>query len=169
MDLSLLAFVSAIYYILPAYFANATPMLFKGKKPIDFNRRFIDGKPIFGAHKTIRGFISGLIAGSIVAIIQKIIALPTMQSSLAIGLLLTFGALIGDLVGAFIKRRVNIPPGEPFPLLDQLDFVVSAFLFASIIAPPKIETVIFVVIITPLLHVLTNFLAFILKIKDRPF
>jgi CDP-2,3-bis-(O-geranylgeranyl)-sn-glycerol synthase len=169
VDLSLLAFASAIYYILPAYFANATPTIFKGKKPVDFNRHFIDGKPIFGAHKTIRGFLSGLIAGSIVAIIQKIISLPTVESSLVIGLLLTLGALIGDLTGAFIKRRVNIPPGEPFPLLDQLDFVFSAFIFASIVAPPKIETVFFVVVITPLLHILTNFLAFILKIKDRPF
>jgi len=168
MDLSLLAVANAIYYILPAYFANATPTVFKGKKPIDFNRNFIDGKPMFGAHKTIRGFLSGIIVGLIVVIVQKIISLPTVETSLTIGFLLTLGALIGDLSGAFIKRRLNIPPGNPLPLLDQLDFVVGALLFASIVAPPKMETVFFVVILTPFLHVLTNILAFLLKIKDRP-
>jgi len=168
VDLSLLAFANAIYYILPAYFANAAPTVFRGKKPIDFNRNFIDGKPIFGAHKTIRGFVSGIIVGLIVTIIQKIISLPTAGTSLTIGLLLTLGALIGDLTGAFIKRRLNIAPGAPLPPLDQLDFVVGAFLFASIIMSPKIETVIFIVIITPFLHVLTNILAFLLKIKDKP-
>ena len=59
-----------IIYIFPAYVANAVPVLFgKGARPIDFNKS-INGKRILGDNKTIRGTLSGIIAGIIVAYLE---------------------------------------------------------------------------------------------------
>ncbi|MEM3816256.1 MAG: CDP-2,3-bis-(O-geranylgeranyl)-sn-glycerol synthase, partial [Candidatus Bathyarchaeia archaeon] len=131
---------NALYYIFPAYCANASPVLFGGGKPIDFGRKFIDGKPIFGPHKTYRGFIFGLLVGTLVGYVQEFIA-PTYglpAGSVLRGFSLSLGALTGDLIGSFIKRRLNLKPGAPLPVIDQLSFVIFALLFSLIIEPSSI-------------------------------
>lgn len=149
----------ALYYILPAYVANAMPTIFGGKTLIDFDHRFIDGRPIFGEHKTIRGFIVGLVAG---------IATAFVQGALTVGSILTLGALLGDLGGAFIKRRLNFSPGQPFPILDQLDFIIGALLLVSLVSVPSMETIFFITILTPLFHILANTFAYLLRLKKVP-
>ena len=115
IDLMEIAFV--IYTFLPAYFANAAPVLFGGGAPIDLDRNFIDGRRIFGKNKTVRGAASGLITGTIVGLIQKRVLL---------GFLLSSGAVLGDLTASFIKRRLGLNPSTPLPIMDQLDFVTGA-------------------------------------------
>lgn len=159
MYIDLTAVGYALYYILPAYVANAAPTIFGGKMLIDFDRRFIDGRPIFGEHKTIQGFIVGLVAG---------VATAFVQDALIVGSLLTLGALLGDLGGAFIKRRLNFSPGQPFPVLDQLDFIVGALLLVSLVSVPSMETIFFITILTPFFHILTNTFAYLLRIKKVP-
>ena len=63
----------ALYYIFPAYCANGAPVLFGGGKPIDGGKMFRDGKPIFGPHKTIRGFIFGILIGTFVGWVQEVL------------------------------------------------------------------------------------------------
>ena len=77
MDLTLLI-IQSIYFIVPAYFANMAPVIAnklkimkRVNKPIDMNLNFDDGKPIFGKHKTYRGFIVAIITGIILAFIQS--------------------------------------------------------------------------------------------------
>lgn len=55
--------LKCLYFMLPAYFANMTPVFAQKldilkflAKPID-NGRTTEGRAIFGAHKTWRGFI----------------------------------------------------------------------------------------------------------------
>ena len=67
----------SLYFIFPAYCANAIPVLFGGGLPIDFGKNFVDGKPLFGAHKTFRGFFSGLLIGTLIGIVQS--NLPIFQ------------------------------------------------------------------------------------------
>ncbi|MGC8816999.1 MAG: CDP-2,3-bis-(O-geranylgeranyl)-sn-glycerol synthase [Candidatus Hadarchaeum sp.] len=159
---------AAVWFILPAYVANATPVVLGGGRPIDGGRLFIDGRPIFGPGKTIRGFISGIAAGFILGILQ---GLATGQLSLysALGFLLALGALMGDLLGSFIKRRANLKRGSPAPILDQLGFVVLALVFASPVLVPTWEVVLTILIITPPIHLATNFIGHKLKLKDRPY
>lgn len=83
-----------------------------------------------------------------------------------LGFLLGFGALLGDAFGSFIKRRLGIERGKPAPILDQLDFVAGALLLGSIVTLPPAEVILFVIIITIILHIFTNIIAYILKIKD---
>jgi len=158
----------ALYFIFPAYCANAVPVIFGGGRPIDAGRTFIDGKPILGSHKTVRGFFAGLIVGTLVGFVQNTVY-PLYQANLLLGFALSFGALIGDLFDSFVKRRLGFPPGASFPILDQLDFVVGALLFSLMVPPlPPLNLILIIIIITPPIHLLTNVLAFLFGFKSAP-
>lgn len=161
----LLNFIELLAFILPTYVANASPVLTGGGAPLDFGRRFLDGRPILGPHKTFRGFIGGLAAGW---------AASTMISALfgwrwlTLGFLASGGSLIGDLIGAFIKRRMGLKAGASAPLLDQLDFVVGALLLVYPIYELTTATVLLSLILTPPIHLTTNWIAFKLNLKEVP-
>jgi len=157
--------VETLKIIFPAYCANAIPVLAGGGLPIDFGKKFIDKKPIFGENKTYKGFISGLAAGTLVGIIENAIF---RQHPQIFGFLTSMGALLGDLIGAFIKRRVGIAPGKPLPVVDQIDFIVGALLFAYPLGILSSELVLAALIITPPIHFLTNFAAYKLGLKSNP-
>jgi CDP-2,3-bis-(O-geranylgeranyl)-sn-glycerol synthase len=160
--------VNAIIFILPAYCANATPVIAGGGLPIDFGRKFVDGRPIFGKNKTFRGFLVGLIVGTGVGLSES--AALSLSYPLTFGLLLSLGALFGDLGGAFLKRRLGISPGNLLPIIDQVDFIVGALVFALPLFPSGLswELALAVLIITPPIHLLTNFAAYKLGLKSNP-
>jgi len=45
----------------------------------------------------------------------------------AFSLLLSGGVVIGDLVAAFIKRRLNLAPGASFMPWDQTNYVIGSY------------------------------------------
>ncbi len=49
----------SLLFIVPAYISNAGMVFVGGGKPIDGGRNWIDGRRIFGAHKTWSGLIKG--------------------------------------------------------------------------------------------------------------
>lgn len=158
----------ALYFIFPAYCANAIPVIFGGGRPIDAGKTFIDGKPMLGSHKTVRGFFAGLIVGTFVGFVQNTVY-PLYQSNLLLGFVLSLGALIGDLFDSFVKRRLGFPPGASFPILDQLDFVAGALLFSLMVPPlPPLNLILIIIVITPPIHLLTNVLAFLFGFKSTP-
>ncbi|NIR86381.1 CDP-2,3-bis-(O-geranylgeranyl)-sn-glycerol synthase [Candidatus Bathyarchaeota archaeon] len=173
MSITLVEVASALYFILPAYCANAAPVIFGGGTSIDFGKTFLDGKPIFGSHKTVRGFFAGLIVGALVGFAQyaafEVNVLLGFQYSVLLGFVLSLGALVGDLFDSFVKRRLGFPPGSLFPIADQLDFVVGALLFSLLVPPlPGLRTILIVLVATPPIHLATNFLAFLLGVKSTP-
>jgi hypothetical protein len=54
------------------------------------------------------------------------------------GLLMGLGAGIGDAVKSFFKRRIDIEPGESWPVFDQLDFFLGAYVLVSLVYPPPV-------------------------------
>ena len=164
------AIFNALYYIFPAYCANGAPVLFGGGRPIDNHRKLSDGNPIFGPHKTCRGFLAGIVIGTIVGASQQFLApqvgLP--EGSIFLGFVLSLGALSGDLFGSFIKRRFNLKPGAPLPIFDQIDFVLFALLFSLPLTPPSVTTAIIVVFLTLPIHLLVNIVAYFLSLKKTP-
>ena len=60
MTITIIDIAVAMWFIFPAYCANAAPVIFGGGLPIDVGRVFLDGQPIFGPRKTFRGFFAGL-------------------------------------------------------------------------------------------------------------
>jgi CDP-2,3-bis-(O-geranylgeranyl)-sn-glycerol synthase len=178
MSVTILDVVYALVFIFPAYCANGTPVIFGGGRSIDGGRSFLDGKPILGSHKTIRGFFAGLVIGTLVGFVEHVLfqashrfpflSVIPFSPSFLLGFVLSLGALVGDLMDSFIKRRLDIPPGSSLPVVDQLDFVIGALLFSLTIGelPSPLITLI-VVIITPPIHLFTNFLAYLLGVKKE--
>lgn len=154
--------VEALKFVFPAYCANAIPVLLGGGPPIDLGRKFWDKKPIFGTHKTFRGFFAGLVVGSSVGYVESII----FQYDALLGLVLSLGALTGDLIGSFLKRRLGYSPGTPLFIVDQLDFLLSALLFSFLIfSRPHLPQALIAIVITPPVHMLTNYAAHTLGVK----
>lgn len=165
MDVAVLI-VEALKFIFPAYCANAVPVLAGGGTPMDFGRTFIDGRQILGKNKTFRGFFFGLAVGTGVGLLESMIfGYPPI-----LGFVLSLGALIGDLAGAFVKRRLGIAPGGLLPVIDQVDFVMGAILFSLLLSPPPLtlELMLTTLIITPPAHLLTNYGAYRLRLKSNP-
>jgi len=144
--------------------------------PID-NGKTINGKPIFGANKTWRGLIVGTTIAIVTAWLQyflysiqffqkiSLVNYPTINLWL-LGFLFGFGALFGDLVKSFFKRRFSVSAGEPWIPFDQIDFVIGALVLVAFIYRPPLAVVVAVVLISPILHILTNNIGYYLKIKS---
>jgi CDP-diglyceride synthetase len=85
---------------------------------------------------------------------------------------ISFSASIGDLLGSWIKRRVNKGRGEPLWIVDQLDFVFVCLLFALPFVLPLdiffLNIVIFSILLSPTLTILANTLSYIMGIKSVP-
>ncbi|MCF0226145.1 MAG: CDP-2,3-bis-(O-geranylgeranyl)-sn-glycerol synthase [Methanobrevibacter sp.] len=173
--------ITTIYFILPAYLANSGGLIFGGGTPIDFGKCDKKGERLIGDGATWKGLIGGTILGTIVGIIQGFfgpyilanlsefiftpICTNTIEGFLA-GFLMSFGALIGDAIGSFIKRRIGIKRGESAPFLDQLDFLIVALIFVSLIIKLTLPFVILAIVLTLIIHLLANSIAYLLGLKD---
>jgi CDP-2,3-bis-(O-geranylgeranyl)-sn-glycerol synthase len=164
MDIALLI-VEALKFIFPAYCANGTPVLAGGGTKMDFGKNFVDGKRIFGNNKTFRGFFFGWGIGMLVGSIEYVVfpGFPVLFIVLT-----PLGALLGDLAGAFLKRRLGIAPGGLLPIVDQIDFVVGALVLALPLMIVYWQLAVAALIITPPIHLFTNFVAYKMKLKKHP-
>jgi CDP-2,3-bis-(O-geranylgeranyl)-sn-glycerol synthase len=164
MDIVLLI-VEALKFVFPAYCANGTPVLAGGGAKMDFGKNFVDGKRIFGNNKTFRGFFFGWAIGMLVGSIEYVV-FPGFPILFIV--LTPLGALLGDLTGAFLKRRLGIAPGGLLPIVDQIDFVVGALVFALPLMIIYWQLAVTVLLITPPIHLFTNFIAYKMKLKRHP-
>ncbi|MDH5447782.1 MAG: CDP-2,3-bis-(O-geranylgeranyl)-sn-glycerol synthase [Candidatus Bathyarchaeota archaeon] len=163
MSLELVA--ESLIYIFPAYSANAVPAILGGGQPLDFGKNFKDTRPIFGSHKTFRGFFAGLLVGTLVGVGESFVF---NNYNPLLGFVLSLGAVMGDLAGAFVKRRLGFAPGALFPIVDQVGFVLCALLFSLPIEPPTIAEALIILVVTIPIHLLTNFLAYLVRLKKKP-
>lgn len=173
--------VTAFWAMLPAYVPNNAAVLAGGGRPIDGGRTWGERR-LLGDGKTWRGTIVGTLAGiSLAAGLNAVVpsvssafglSLPVFPPAGALGL--AAGAMAGDTGASFLKRRSGRVRGAAFPGLDQLDFVVGALVCAVLLAPdwvqatftPRVLAV--VLIVTPVLHVGTNIIAYLIGAKNEP-
>ncbi len=157
--------LSTILFMLPAYLANMSPVLFsklfKKKYPIDFGKS-LGRERILGEGKTWNGIFIGVLIGSLTG---YVISLFWPEMSLTLAVMLSLGALTGDVIKSFFKRRIGIKSGGIMPLADQLDFVLGAFAFAAILKIFNWRYFVIALIITPLLHLITNVIGYKLRLK----
>ena len=124
-----------------------------------------DGKRIFGDGKTYRGFIGGVIIGTLIGFLQFFFEDST--SPIFRAFFLSLGALLGDLIGSFIKRRVNIDRGKPALGMDQLGFIAVGFILVVLAFPLTLQDFDFnlsIPLFDPILirYTFENFLAYII-------
>ncbi|MBI4043296.1 MAG: CDP-2,3-bis-(O-geranylgeranyl)-sn-glycerol synthase [Candidatus Diapherotrites archaeon] len=176
MDFFQLFWIQIILVLIPMYVANSSAMIFGGgKTQLDFGIKWRDGQPLFGKGKTWRGVLSGIacgtLAGAIVGFAFPGYAALVSPSYGLLSLLLSMGAITGDAVAGFFKRRNKLPPGEPVLFLDQLDFVIGGMVFGIplfVANFPSFYQLIALALITLLVHRSANFLAFKLHLKRVP-
>jgi CDP-2,3-bis-(O-geranylgeranyl)-sn-glycerol synthase len=78
-----------------------------------------------------------------------------------------FGTIFGDLMESFVKRRIGYEPGRPFIPFDQLDFVIGALIFVFPLIKLSSNKIIIILLLSFVLHVIVNHLAFHLKIRKE--
>jgi CDP-2,3-bis-(O-geranylgeranyl)-sn-glycerol synthase len=175
----LVELIKALIIMFPAYAANGFPPLARGTLPIDFKRNWFDGRRIFGDGKTIEGFSIGIIAGTFVGVLEAIVQPPIISYAsfwgvsipvinFEIGLLISLGALCGDLCGSFIKRRLGLPRGKEVLFLDQWNFIFGAAVFVFMLTEITIWMVVIMLAITLIVHRTANVLGHKLKVKREP-
>jgi CDP-2,3-bis-(O-geranylgeranyl)-sn-glycerol synthase len=177
----LAAALTAVWAMLPAYVPNNVAVLAGGGRPIDAGRTW-RGRRLLGDGKTWRGTAAGVTAGVALALaldaaqpaVAAAVGVPLPGFPLAAAVALPAGAILGDVTASFLKRRTGRERGAAFPGLDQLDFVVGALLLSWLAAPGWFadvftwRVVVVVVVLTPLLHVVTNVGAYALGLKSDP-
>lgn len=163
--------LQVVYFMLPAYAANVIPVFFShvslGKAldaPVDRGRSFF-GKRILGDHKTVKGFVLGTLGGVLVGVVQYYVGSYSFYMAVLIGALLGFGALVGDSVKSFIKRRIGIRSGGSFPVIDQIDFPIGALVFGSIAVDYSIYFVVLAIVVSGILSFLADIVGYLLGIK----
>ncbi len=157
--------LEALFYILPAYIANSSAVVFGGGAPLDMGKSF-NGNRVLGDGKTFKGTFLGVLCGFLTGIILWLVIDNSVF--LFLGLLVSVGALGGDIFASFLKRRTGVERGGPVPVLDQLDFVIGAVLIGSFLRAPSLEALTLILIVTPFIHLLTNIIGYSLGLKDKP-
>lgn len=162
-----------VWLVLPAYIANAAPVVLarfyrKPRRPLDRGLVFVDGRRVLGDHKTVEGTCAAIAAGLAVSIAQAIV--ENSIDALLRGGVLTIGAVLGDLAGAFVKRRLGLRPGAPAPLLDQLAFLYVALTLVVLTGLCSLgwDDFALLTILTLVLHILSNAAAYMLHLKSVP-
>jgi CDP-diglyceride synthetase len=99
-------------------FANGTPVIAKRlfgsylAFPLDAGMNFVDGWPLLGPSKTIRGLV--------LSVAVTAAAAPVLGVSVATGALLACLAMLGDIISSFTKRRLKLPSSAQAIGLDQI-------------------------------------------------
>jgi CDP-2,3-bis-(O-geranylgeranyl)-sn-glycerol synthase len=157
-----LELLTTFLYLIPAYISNSScalavkiPFVKKHNKPIH--------PKLLGTHKTWAGLILGTLIGTILGFAIYIF---TEFGSFTLAFLGAFGALIGDSIKSFFKRRLNIASGQPFIPFDQIDLVVGSLILQSVITPIPNYVIVLGLLITPILHLGSNIIAYKLKLKE---
>jgi len=176
-----------LWLFLPAMLPNSAAVVFGGGTPVDFGKTW-RGKRILGDGKTWRGFFGGGLAGVVFGLIligisyffdsENFWGFGPFWKNVGILFCLSFGSLLGDMLGSFIKRRLGINRGQKAPILDQFDFVIGAFLVTAVFFPHwiydtyiegwHIVALIFLLIMTLILHRVVNIIGYKAGLKNEP-
>jgi len=187
--------LSCLYFFLPAYFTNMTPPVIKRAglfnfldRPVDLGKK-IGNSPILGSHKSWRGVIFGLIVGiSVVGLqywlyqfclfrfgwmktcffIKEISLIDYSKINLLLfGLLISGGAVFGDIISAFAKRRLKKEPGQRFIPFDQTNYVIGAFIFLQPWLKLNLTVWITIFALTFFLHIAVNWFGYLVGINKN--
>jgi CDP-2,3-bis-(O-geranylgeranyl)-sn-glycerol synthase len=158
--------VELLYMMLPIYFANMAPPFVRywrwWNRPISKRR--------LGSHKTVLGFFLGIAAAILTAFLQSRIHwhgnLVSYEQWFLLGLSSGCGAMIGDSLKSYFKRRLQIAPGQSWIPADQLDFILGGLLSLSFWVRLGWLDVIIILTVSFVGDILINHLSFQLGIRN---
>lgn len=147
--------------------ANSFPIIAKlclGKRfspPLDAGLRFIDGKPLLGPSKTVRGVLSALVGTALCG--------PLLGFSPGLAAEIAILAMAGDAFSSFVKRRLGIAASGRATGIDQVPeallplLAIQDRLALSVLDIAGITTAFFV------LEIVLARILFRLGLRDRPY
>jgi CDP-diglyceride synthetase len=145
--------------------ANTAPLIGKRAlgdrlaRPLDGGLTFFDGRPLFGASKTLRGLVLALLATAAAGALVG----PDWR----IGALVAAGAMAGDLLSSFIKRRFGLKPSSRATGLDQIPESLLPLLACRAALPLTVADIAVVVVLFFLGEVLFSRFFYCLGLRDR--
>jgi CDP-diglyceride synthetase len=155
--------------------------------PLDGGSR-VRGRRVFGDNKTVRGFVvmipaAAVAFGGLFNVLSSLapgaadgLWLLTPSGYYALGAWAGFGFMAGELPNSFVKRQLDIAPGEPprSPIggvasfiVDRVDSIVGALFAISLAAPTPWKTWALVLTIGPGIHLAFSVLLYRLGVKER--
>jgi hypothetical protein len=147
--------------------ANGSPVIAKrifGENyaaPVDGNVRFIDGRPLVGPSKTIRGIVISLVVTALGAMVLGL--------QFWLGLLVASTAMAGDLFSSFVKRRLHLASSSKVTGLDQIPESLFPLLACrSVLSLTALDIAVACAVFFAG-QVLLSRLFFWLRLRDRPY
>ena len=147
--------------------ANGTPVVAKklfGRRfawPLDAGIQFLDGRPLLGPSKTIRGIALSLLVSAAGA--------PLIGLDAGIGAVVAGAAMAGDLVSSFVKRRLDLPPSSRATALDQIPESLLPLLACRGALSLTAADVVAGVSVFFVGEVILSRLLYRLRLRDRPY
>ena len=152
--------------------------------PIDGGKTF-RGKPIFGPNKTIRGIVCVGVGTAILFVLQSDLLhfVPAFRSielfdygrenGWLLGFALGTSAMLSELPNSFVKRQLNVAPGEPasgavqslFYFVDQLDLLLGAWIVLAFVHAVTLQRVALSIIIIFVMHQLVTQTGYVLGVR----
>jgi CDP-diacylglycerol--serine O-phosphatidyltransferase len=176
-------FLQAIWLILPIVIAGVLHMLAVRWNIFPVLKIPVNAR-LFGANKTLRGFVLMPVFCSMGVFISHSIQISLGYSSvfftgwlanLGLGLLLGLGYCLGELPNSWYKRRLGIPPGQSLPgrrvvslITDHMDSLIGClFVYGSFLVLTVMSCV-FIIILGPVIHVLINLGLYAVGVRKEP-
>jgi hypothetical protein len=147
--------------------ANGSPVVAKlvlgsyFSDPLDRDAKFIDGKPLLGRSKTMRGLL--------VAIAVTVAGALLLGLDFKIGLWAGAAAMAGDLLSSFLKRRLGFAASSRATGLDQIPESLLPVLACRQALSLTAADMLAVCAIFFVGEVLLSRLLFGLRLRDRPY
>jgi len=147
--------------------ANGAPVVMKKilrnrlARPLDAGLLFIDGRPLFGPSKTLRGLTF--------SILLTTLASGCIGLGFGFGALLGAAAMVGDLFSSFVKRRLNFAPSSMALGLDQIPESAGPLVLASLLVPLTFLDILAATAVFFAGALLLSPLFYRLKLRDQPY
>jgi CDP-diglyceride synthetase len=147
--------------------ANGAPVAAKkvlGQRlahPLDGGAEFVDGRPLFGRSKTIRG--------AVLAVLVTMAGAPLIGLEWQIGVLVGSLAVAGDLASSFLKRRMALPPSSRATGLDQVPEALFPLLGCRNPLALTAEDIVAGVALFFIGEVLLSRVLYAFQLRDRPY
>jgi CDP-archaeol synthase len=129
-------------------------------RPLDGGALFVDGEPLFGPSKTIRGVVVSLLGTSICAAL--------MGLGWQIGTLIATFALAGDLFSSFVKRRMRLASSSMAIGLDHIPESLFPLLASRLLLPLSTLDIVVGVTVFVVGALILSPLLFKLNLRDEP-
>ena len=147
--------------------ANGTPVIAKRifesnlAFPLDAGAHFVDGRPLLGQSKTIRGVVLSVAVTAAVA--------PIIGLGVATGALVACLAMLGDIISSFTKRRLKLPSSAQAIGLDQIpESLLPLVVCRNALSLTSIDIIICVGIFL-VGELLISRVLYMLRIRDQPY